>query len=195
MRAGDRGDDAATVDVADQDHRHVGAGGKTHIGDVARPEVDLGRRTRAFDDDEVGALADLSPGIQHGLHQLRLEQPGSRAPWPGRTPCPARRPGCRCRSAASAAPGSCGWTAPRRRRSPAAIARGRSRRRRSRPGISATAALFDMFCGLNGRTLMPRFLRGAAEPGDEHRLADIRAGALQHDRPRHASAPPARPSR
>src|SRR6187200_1720506 len=74
MRAGDRSDDAATVDVANQDHRYVGAGGKTHICDVARPEVDLGRRTSAFDDDEVDALADLLPGIEHGLHQFRLEQ-------------------------------------------------------------------------------------------------------------------------
>ena len=63
------------------------------------------------------------------------------------------------------------------------------------PGMSATAALFDMFCGLNGRTFMPRLLRGAAEPGDQHRLADIRAGALQHDRPRHASAPALRTCR
>ena len=32
------------------------------------------------------------------------------------------------------------------------------------PGRSATAALFDMFCGLNGRTLMPRFLAARQSP-------------------------------
>ena len=32
------------------------------------------------------------------------------------------------------------------------------------PGMSATAALFDMFCGLNGLTDMPRFLAARQSP-------------------------------
>ena len=60
MRADERGDDAATVDIADEHDRHVGPRRKAHIGDVARPEIDFGRRPRALDDDEVGALADPS---------------------------------------------------------------------------------------------------------------------------------------
>jgi hypothetical protein len=39
-----------------------------------------------------------------------------------------------------------------------------------------------MFCGLNGRTFSPRRAKQAAEAGDEQRLADVRAGALQHHR-------------
>ncbi len=65
---------------------------------------------------------------------------------------------------------------------------------RSSPGIAATAALFDMFCGLNGRTLRPRACR-AAEAGDQHALADIGAGALEHDGARHGlAATPPRPA-
>ena len=36
LRADDRGDHAAAVDVADQHHRHASRTGKAHIGDVAR---------------------------------------------------------------------------------------------------------------------------------------------------------------
>ena len=49
------------------------------------------------------------------------------------------------------------------------------------PPSAATAALFDMFCGLNGRTRSPRLAVGARQSGDEQRLADVRAGALEHD--------------
>jgi hypothetical protein len=35
MSPDQRGDDAAAVDVADQDHRHVRRLGEAHIGDVA----------------------------------------------------------------------------------------------------------------------------------------------------------------
>ena len=57
---------------------------------------------------------------------------------------------------------------------------------------STAAALFDMFCGLNGRTLetLPREV--TAEARYEERLADVRAGALDHHRgdARHASVNP-----
>ena len=74
MGAGDRGDDAAAIDVADEDHRHVGARRKAHIGNVAAPQIDLGRRAGAFDDDEVGTLADLGPGVEHGIHQTGFQR-------------------------------------------------------------------------------------------------------------------------
>ena len=44
-----------------------------------------------------------------------------------------------------------------------------------------TAALFDMFCGLNGRTLKAAPREGARQAGDEQRLADVRARALDHE--------------
>ena len=53
-------------------------------------------------------------------------------------------------SAASAAPGSCG------RRRDAGGARLQRLRAPDLAASGVTAALFDMFCGLNGRTLRPR---------------------------------------
>ena len=58
------------------------------------------------------------------------------------------------------------------------------------PPSAVTAALFDMFCGLNGRTRRPRRRQARARPGDEQGLADARAGALQHDRPRGQNSMP-----
>ena len=48
------------------------------------------------------------------------------------------------------------------------------------PPSTVTAALFDMFCGLNGPTFRPAIGEGAAEAGDDQRLADIGARALEH---------------
>ena len=48
------GDDAAAVDVADQQHRHARGRGEAHVGDVAGAQVDLGRAAGALDQDEVG---------------------------------------------------------------------------------------------------------------------------------------------
>ncbi len=49
------------------------------------------------------------------------------------------------------------------------------------PPSTVTAALFDMFCGLNGRDAQASPGKRAAQAGDQHRLADIGAGALDHD--------------
>ena len=54
LGAGEAGDDAAAVDVADEDDRHVGGAGEAEVGDVAGAQVDLGGRARAFDEDEIG---------------------------------------------------------------------------------------------------------------------------------------------
>ena len=52
------------------------------------------------------------------------------------------------------------------------------------PPSAVTAALFDMFCGLNGRTARPRSVNARASPATIKRLADVRAGALKHQRAR-----------
>ncbi len=57
MGADELGDDAAAVDVAEEDDGDVCGGGEAHVGDVARAEVDLGGAACAFDDDEVAACA------------------------------------------------------------------------------------------------------------------------------------------
>ena len=97
-------------------------------------------------------------------------------PWRCRRRGPARRPGRRSRSAASAAPGSCARSA----RTPAARACSAWARPISPPS-AVTAALFDMFCGLNGRTRRPRRVKRRAQARDEQRLADVGARALEHE--------------
>ena len=54
------------------------------------------------------------------------------------------------------------------------------------PPSIVTAALFDMFCGLNGRTRWPRRVASAREPRDDERLADVGARSLDHQCARHA---------
>ena len=46
LGANDLGDDAAAIDVADQNHRHIGGAGKTHIGDIVFAQIDFRRRCR-----------------------------------------------------------------------------------------------------------------------------------------------------
>ena len=81
-RADEAGDDAAAVDVADEHHRHVRGFGEAHVGDVAGPEIDLGRAAGALDDDDVGVAADDGEALQHLRQQVGLapaEVGGARA--------------------------------------------------------------------------------------------------------------------
>ena len=48
------------------------------------------------------------------------------------------------------------------------------------PPSAVTAALFDMFCGLNGRDAKAAQGEGAGEAGDDQGFADVGAGALEH---------------
>ena len=43
------------------------------------------------------------------------------------------------------------------------------------PPSAVTAALLDMFCGLNGRTREAAAREGARQPGDQQRFADARS--------------------
>ena len=188
MRTGDRGDDAAAVDVADQHDRHVGAGGKAHIGDVARPEVYLGRRPCTLDDDEVGALAHLGPGIEHRIHQLRLQK------------LVVARPGLAEHLALH--DDLAADVALRLQQHRVHVDRGRGP---AGDGLQPLRAADLAAAGLarnvgDGGVVRhvlrleradghAAVLRGAAEAGDKHGLADIRAGALEHDRASHGSAP------
>ena len=88
MRADQAGDDAAALDVADQHDRHVGRLGKAHIGDVAAPQVDLGRAAGAFDQDEVGLRAQAARSCPAPPAAARACAAGSRAP----SACPTRWP-------------------------------------------------------------------------------------------------------
>ena len=63
------GEDATTIDVGDDDHRAIDRFGKAHVGNVARPQVDFGRRSGAFDHHRVVLRGQPPPGSQNGLHR------------------------------------------------------------------------------------------------------------------------------
>lgn len=73
MRADQRGDHAATIDVADHHHRHAGARRKSHIGDITGPEIDFGRRARTFHDHEIRSDRNLRKALHHVIEECRLE--------------------------------------------------------------------------------------------------------------------------
>ena len=66
------GEDAAAVDVGDDDHRAIDGLGKAHVGNVAGTQVDLRRRTGAFDEHAFIGSSQPLPGLQHRLHRTRL---------------------------------------------------------------------------------------------------------------------------
>ncbi len=133
MRADQAGDHPAAVDVAHHHHRHVRRAGEAHVGDVARPQVDLGRAARALPPARYPPPPACGRSCPARAAAGRASSPGTRGPGRCRRRGPAPPPGCRSRSAASAAPGSCARRAPRPPPAPARPAPGRSRRhRRSR---------------------------------------------------------------
>ena len=73
MGADQGGDDTAALDVADQDHRHVGGLGEAHVGDVGGPQVDLGGASRAFYQHQIGVAADHGEALQDAGQEKRLE--------------------------------------------------------------------------------------------------------------------------
>ena len=66
------GEDAAPVDVGNQNHRAIDGLGKAHVGDVAGAQVDFGRRAGAFDQYRVVSRGQPPPRLQHRLHRTRL---------------------------------------------------------------------------------------------------------------------------
>jgi hypothetical protein len=70
--ADEMGEDAAAVDVGDQDHRHVGRFGEAHVGDVAVAQVDLGRAAGTFDQDAVELRRESCPAFHHRAHRDAL---------------------------------------------------------------------------------------------------------------------------
>ena len=62
----------AAVDVGDQDHRAIHRFGKTHVGDVAVAQVDLGRAAGPFDQQAFVLRAKAAIRFEHRLHRPRL---------------------------------------------------------------------------------------------------------------------------
>ena len=72
MGADHLGDHAAPVDVAEQHHGHGSGARKPHVGDVARPQVDLGGAAGALDQHEVGLGTQALEAFADGAHEARL---------------------------------------------------------------------------------------------------------------------------
>ena len=109
-------------------------------------QIDLRRAARALDQHEVGlARCSLRETLEHARQQLRLPAPDTRAPSRRRRPGPARRPGEPISLCGFSSTGFI-WTlgSTPQARACNACARPIS------PPSAVTAALLDMFCGLNG---------------------------------------------
>ena len=68
-RADQRGEDAAAVDVADEEHGQARGAREAHVGEVALAQVDLGGRAGAFADDGVEAGAQSVQRVEDRLAQ------------------------------------------------------------------------------------------------------------------------------
>ena len=68
--ADEAGDDAAAVDIADQDDRHIRGARKSHIGDVVCPQIDFRGAAGAFDEHEIGLTAQPRKTVEHERQQI-----------------------------------------------------------------------------------------------------------------------------
>ena len=66
-----RGEDAAAVDVADDQHGQAGRAGEAHVGEVAVAQVDLGRAAGALADDDVEARAQVGERVRDDRRAAR----------------------------------------------------------------------------------------------------------------------------
>ena len=74
LRADDLGDHAAPVDIARQHDRHAGGAGESHIGDVTGAQVHLGRAARPLDDDKIVRGGQAGEAVQHTPQQAGLQR-------------------------------------------------------------------------------------------------------------------------
>ena len=66
------GDDAASVDIADQNNRHIGRARKSHIGDVMSAQVHFRGAASALDKYDISLPFDAGVAVQHEVSQIRL---------------------------------------------------------------------------------------------------------------------------
>ena len=148
--ADQRGNDAAAFDIADQNDWRTDGAGEAEIGQIVMPQIDLGGAARAFDQNQIALRRQFGKRGEHvGQETLTggeivacaLIEPTR---WPRSTTwAPLSASGFN-RTGFIAVTGS----------HPAARACSAWARPISPPSV-VTAALFDMFCGLNGATFSP----------------------------------------
>jgi len=163
--------------VADQHDRHVGGLGKAHIWRWQRPRRRLtsAGAAGAFDEDDCGGRSQPREALEDARHEGRLEvvvvprlSPTSgSAAW-----TMIFAPASDLRALSSTGFMSVSGATPQAR---ACSALGRAR---SRPPPASRRRLFDMFCGLNGRTLRPRRVKARARPATSSDFPTLRARAL-----------------
>ena len=184
LRAENLGEHAAAVDVGDEDDRAAGGAGEAHVGDVAVAQIDLRRAAGAFDDDEVGLGLEARKAREHGVEELWFQR--LVLARLGGADHPALHDDLRAdlalrlqkhRVHVDGRGDAAGAGLERLRPADLAPVRGdrgvvRHVLRLERPDREPAAG------------------ENAAEPGDDQRLADVRARALEHQRPGgHGRAP------
>jgi hypothetical protein len=181
-RADDRRDHTATVDVADEDHGDVGGAREAHVGDVARAQVDFGRAARAFDDDEVAAGGQPFEAVEHVDQQpvatLAPARGGERAAHLAADDELRRAVALRLeqdRVHVDAGRDAAGDRLGRLRAADLAT-------------VGGDGGVVRHVLRLERSDRQPAIGEGAAQARDEHRLADVRAGPLEHQSA-HASPP------
>ena len=158
-----------------------------------RAQVDLGGAARALHQHEVGLGAQPARSSPARTAAGAASAPGIRGP---RAVANTRPCTTTCAPVSLCGLSSTGFMCDARRHA------GGARLQRLRaPDLAAvrppTAALFDMFCGLNGSTRRPRRRQARASPATSTDLPTLDPGALQHDGARgriRTRSPPA-PSR
>ena len=164
---------AAALDVGNDQHGYPRRHGEAHIGDVAGAQIDLGRTARALDQDQLGVFREAGEALQHPRHQARLQRvvvTGAGA---------ALDPSLDHNLTASLALGL------QEHRVHVDRGRGAAGARLQRLGTADLAARRDG--GVVGHVLrlerphrQPPSRKGPAQAGDDQRLADMGAGALDH---------------
>ena len=153
----------------------LAARAKAHIGDVVRPQIDFGRAAGALDEDEVGLVLQPGETVQHMRHQRRLDRlvfgRARRAEHFAlhddlRAGLALRLEQHRVHVDAGRHPRG----ARLQRLRPADLAAVGGHRRVVRHVLRLERPHVEAAIG-----------EGARQPGHDQRLADIRAGALEHD--------------
>jgi hypothetical protein len=180
--ADDRGDHAAPVDIADQHDRHSGGAREAHVRDVAGAQVDLGRRAGAFDHHQVACGLEPAIARQHlgkqGAARLAEIARAERAAHPAVHDQLRRAIGL-------------GLEQYRVHVGMRFHAAGDRLQRLGAADLAAVRGhrgIVRHVLRLERTHRQPAIGEGPAEPGDQHRLANVRSGALEHQSA-HATLP------
>ena len=170
-------DHAAAIHVAYQRHGNLGCQREAHVGDVVLPQVDLGRAAGSFHQDQVGALAEPPKTLQHARHEPGLERViAARIRRAGdgalhhhlRAVLALGLEQHRVHVDVGLDPGGAGL----QRLGAADLA-----------PVARDGGVVGHVLGLEGADRVSTVGERSQKSGGQHRLADIRAGPLQHDRP------------